>query len=183
MAVLTRHSFLLFSVWSELWYSRLAVVLLLIIFYIGGLFVFFLPLVLLTEIELFEVQVSTTTKNKFYSRLSWKLNVRDVSSFHLECCRLHKDTRKSTHQVTCNISKWSPWCVEHTPCIHICTIPVKIMKSYILEDTSDHQMTELVCNFVIFFRWWWWFCNDDIDCNEDLLPWLEWCLERKYESL
>ena len=138
---------------------------------------FSLPLVLLTEIELFEVQVSTTTKNKFYSRLSWKLNVRDVSSFHLECCRLHKDTRKSTHQVTLS------WCFEHTPCIHICTIPVKIMKSYILEDTSDHQMTELVCNFVIFFRWWWWFCNDDIDCNEDLLPWLEWCLERKYESL
>ena len=43
MAVLTRNSFLLFSVWSELWYSRLAVVLLLMIFYIGCLFVFFPP--------------------------------------------------------------------------------------------------------------------------------------------
>ena len=75
-------------------------------------------------------------KHQFYSRLSWKLNVRDVSSFHLECCRLHKDTRKSTHQVTCNSSKWSP-------CIHICTIPVKIMKSYILEDTSSDDRADL----------------------------------------
>ena len=25
--------------------------------------------------------------------------------------------------------------------------------------------------------------DDDIDCNEDLLPRFEWCLERNYESL